>query len=536
MKSKTFAWIIAMTSLAAMLIPLRIQGHSQMGGHHHYKLVDLGTFGGPSSYINEGGDEGFNPSSIGNNQGVFTGWADTSTPDPYAPSLCFNLDCQVSHAFQWQNGFKKDLGVLRGGASSATTSISANGLIAGTSQNGEIDPLFAGTPFAGFPQERAVLWVNGKIQDLGVLPEGGYESGSVVVNSSGEVTGWAFNTVPDPFSLASVSFVFYPYEAPGGFQTRAFLYRDGSMKDLGTLGGPDAFPMGMNELGQVFGISYTSPNANSGNGCDPGVPPNVPTQDPFFWDKDTGMIDLGTLGGTCGYAQAINNNGIVVGQSNLAGDQASHAFVWSRAKGLVDLGTLGGSSSDAEAINDEGIIVGASLLHGNEQTDAALWGKNGLVNLGALPGDNCAYPFWINASGQIVGHGGTNCNGRGFLWENSGPLVDLNTLVVSSDGFSITDGSYINDQGEIIGGGLSLSCADFDTCGHVYVLIPCDENHPGVEGCDYSPFDPEAASVPAAPRAQASAAMAGQQNLTPAQRMRSIAARGRRTFGTAQVK
>jgi len=40
------------------------------------------------------------------------------------------------------------------------------------------------------------------------------------------------------------------------------------------------------------------------------------------------MRDLGTLGGTFGFAQCANNLGQVIGQSNLAGDMAQHAFFW----------------------------------------------------------------------------------------------------------------------------------------------------------------------------------------------------------------
>jgi hypothetical protein len=52
--------------------------------------------------------------------------------------------------------------------------------------------------------------------------------------------------------------------------------------------------------------------------------------------------------------------------------------------------------------------------------------------------------------------------------------------------------SYISDRGEIVGGGNPLGCTDNDTCNHVYVLIPCDEKHPGIEGCDYSIAAPAA--------------------------------------------
>ena len=58
------------------------------------------------------------------------------------------------------------------------------------------------------------------------------------------------------------------------------------------------------------------------------------------------VIDLGTLGGTFGYAGGLNIWGSVVGASTLQGDTAQHAFFW-RDGHMTDLGTLGGLNSDA---------------------------------------------------------------------------------------------------------------------------------------------------------------------------------------------
>ena len=69
---------------------------------------------------------------------------------------------------------------------------------------------------------------------------------------------------------------------------------------------------------------------------------------------------------------------------------------------------------------------------------------------------------------------------HGFLWENGGPAIDLNTLVAPGSGLSLIGPFYINDRGEIAGVGVF---ANGDT--HAFVLIPCDENHPG-ECNDYS--------------------------------------------------
>ena len=122
-------------------------------------------------------------------------------------------DCLVAHAFQWHDGTKTDLGALPGNANSGFTVISANGLIAGVSE----DPFTIDPMLGGIPEFHAVLWKNGKITELGALTEeGGHSSTADAVNSRGQVVGGAFTENPDPFSLLGT-----------GFQTRAFLWQNG---------------------------------------------------------------------------------------------------------------------------------------------------------------------------------------------------------------------------------------------------------------------------------------------------------------------
>jgi probable HAF family extracellular repeat protein len=94
-----------------------------------------------------------------------------------------------------------------------------------------------------------------------------------------------------------------------------------------------------------------------------------------------------------------------------------------------------------------------------------------------------------NAMGQVVGTSEAFCNTPGihpFLWENGGPMVDLNTLIPADSGAPLYEASNINDRGEIVAGGLPAGCNNPFSCGHVYLLIPCDADHPSVEGCDYN--------------------------------------------------
>jgi probable HAF family extracellular repeat protein len=497
MNPKNLTRIAVLTLLVAVTYSVRLAARSQVGEerqsqHHHYKLIDLGTLGGPQSYVNAGsGNETTNFASILSNRGTMTGAADTTVSDPF-PGFCFNDDCFVSHAFQWKHGVETDLGALPGGGSSASDWVSGNGLIAGLSENGELDPLIP-----GLPEVRAVLWRNGAITNLGTLPEGGFESIANAVNGDGQVVGLALNTTPDPDSMIGA-----------GFQTRAFLWRDGAMQDLGTLGaGTDAQAILINEKGQVVGWSYI--NSTPTTACNAGSL----VIDSFIWDQEHRMRDLGSLGGTCTLAADMNNDGQVVGFSDLPGDQSSHAFIWKHGS-FHDLGgTLGGDFQAAFAINDTGTAVGFGFLPGNVIGHATLWNRPGeMLDLGGVGNDQCSFATSINAEKQVVGSSG-DCvlTARVFLWER-GSMADLNALIPAGSTLSLQLTETINDRGEIAGIGV-----DADGYQHAFLAIPCDSHHPNVEGCDYTLVDGDslestsapAPAVTAHPRTTASAALPG---------------------------
>ena len=135
----------------------------------------------------------------------------------------------------------------------------------------------------GLNAVHAVVWKNGQILDLGTL--GGSVSSALGMNEHGQVAGFALNAIPDPVSI----YDFLLFGSVNGTQTRAFLWTDGVMQDLGTLGGPDAQSNFVNDQGQVAGFSYTDSTPNPSAG--------IPTLHPFLWQNGT-MTDLGSLGGT----------------------------------------------------------------------------------------------------------------------------------------------------------------------------------------------------------------------------------------------
>ncbi len=476
---------------AALILPPVSPAQQQTVQHHHYKLYDVGTFGGNLSLFS-------NPGSIAiNNRGTATGVANTSIPDPFSPNNCF-FDCWVDHAFVWKNGVTTDLGTLPGGASSFAYAVNKHGLIVGQSQNGSIDPL------TGAPEVRGVLWRNGQVIDLGTL--GGNAGNANAINDRGQVVGAATNATFDPFasvpqvpcqvltsglppSCSVYTFAFNALFSNSTTETRAFLWHDGFISDLGTLGGPDSAALINNDRGEVTGWSYTSFVANPSTG--------TPTVDPFVWSPEDGkMTDLGSLGGTFGAPFFLNNRGQVIGVSNLAGDLIVHPFIWSKSEGMKDLGTLGGTYGHPNWINDKGEVVGFAQFTGDQTGHAFLWRQGVMTDLGTIGNDPASEAFSINSQGQIVGgtfvFGGADLHG--FLSENGGPLADLNLLVLPGSGLKVATGIVINDRGEIAGRGFHSNGDE-----HAVVLIPCDENHPDVAGCDYSLVEaaPETQLAPA---------------------------------------
>jgi probable HAF family extracellular repeat protein len=444
MNPRALMFVTLMTLFVALVAPI------QLGAQHtHYKFIDIPTLGGPAAI---GQVDGTGISQFVNNWGVVVGGADTSISDPTAPGCA---DCFLIHAFRWQDGVLSDLGALSGVNFSHATSVNARGWATGGSFTAAIDPLTGGQT------EHAVLWKDGEIIDLGTLPAG-IESAGLYVKNSGEVVGFStVDTKPDPFASIGLG--------PFPSATHAFIWKNGVIRDLGTLGGPDAFATAggcnLQRDGLVAGASFTSSTPN---------PSGFPTLDPFLW-KDGTMIDLGSLGGTFGVAQCANNRGQVIGQSNLAGGVDQHAFLWQDGN-LADLRTLGGSFSVAFWLNNAGEAVGGADTTGDESFHATLWRNGQITDLGTLDDDCASRALAINSKNQIIGQS-FNCDTntlRAVLWEKES-VIDLNAAIPPNSSLQLVEPFNINDRGEIVGRGLPAGCDDGDVCGHIFLLIPCND-------------------------------------------------------------
>lgn len=113
--------------------------------------------------------------------------------------------------------------------------------------------------------------------------------------------------------------------------TSALVWDGGGVPDvLDPRGYPDAGATDINASGVVVGY------AGDESATDPSVP--------MLWEPGEPAVALPTLGGTRAYAGSVNDDGVVVGFSTIAGDAEVHLFRWTAADGIEDLGAPAGAS------------------------------------------------------------------------------------------------------------------------------------------------------------------------------------------------
>ena len=77
-----------------------------------------------------------------------------------------------------------------------------------------------------------------------------------------------------------------------------------------------------------------------------------------------------------------------------------------------------------------------------------------MTDLGNL--GQTSFAHGINSRGQIVGASRVSFvtgEVRAFLWENGGPMIDLNTLIPAGSNLHLAYAHSINERGEIAGYG-----------------------------------------------------------------------------------
>ena len=331
-----------------------------------------------------------------------------------------------------------------GGTVSRGNSINNRGLVAGYSN------------LPGNQSRHATVWRNGSILDLGTL--GGPNSSVpwAVKNNRGIVVGIAQTAQPDPLGERWSCSAFFPGPNNVGYTCLGFVWEDGVMHALPTLGGNNGFATAANNKGEIVG--WAEKNVQDAT-C---TAPQVLQFRAVIWEPRRDRIKelLPLAGDTSTAATAINNKGEVVG---ISGDcdqavgrrTARHAVIWDGNR-IIDIGNLGNNTWNTPmSINERGDVVGFASLPGSDPDDpvlhAFLWTKRGGIrDLGTLQGDTTSEAHGINDRGQVVGLscGANGC--RAFLWE-SGVMRDLNALKEPSYTAHLEIAKDINDEGEITG-------------------------------------------------------------------------------------
>jgi probable HAF family extracellular repeat protein len=214
-------------------------------------------------------------------------------------------------------------------------------------------------------RQRAVAWVpGGGITDLNDLLGFWHESAATAVNDDNVVVGWAIRYFGEDFPviIASLNFAY----------------------DLDT------------------GV-LTSLPISAADISDTGIVAGIDDGHAATYDLGNGTVnDLGTLGGATSHANAVNDDGLVVGQSQTAGSQF-HAFVYDPdTDTMSDLGTLGTTYSEAFGVNDDGNVVGRAS--GGEAHGFFSWSfGRSMTDVGTLPGGSFTIAYDINNSDLVVG-------------------------------------------------------------------------------------------------------------------------------------
>ncbi len=200
---------------------------------------------------------------------------------------------------------------------------------------------------------------------------------------------------------------------------------------LGTLGGTNGYTNAINNAGSIAGLACTVGNAE----CHAVI-------------YAGGQVkDLGPVGVKLSNAYDINDAGQVSGFALVNG--ARRAFLYANGV-LTDIGTLGGTDADASGINASGQIAGAATLAGNTFQHAFRYANGVMTDLGTLGGDG-SLAMGINASGQVTGLSdlpyvlALGSRQHAFLY-SAGTMRDLGTL---GGGYSM--GFAINDSGQVTG-------------------------------------------------------------------------------------
>ncbi|GAA2374282.1 hypothetical protein Cme02nite_03350 [Catellatospora methionotrophica] len=244
-----------------------------------------------------------------------------------------------------------------------------------------------------------------QIIDLGVLP-GTTSSVATDLNEHGVIVG----------------------NSSGNSASRAVRWKNGTMTDLGTLGGPTASATAINNNGWIVGNSNVD---------------DYGTRHGFLWRPGQPMLDLDSLGSDS-FAADINDAGVVIGQY-YDSELGFRGFRWENGVMTTIENQAGGPDPDLRRFIPKQ-ITGSGLIVGESQGQAARW-VDGTVTLVGVPG---AYCGGANAAGEVTASASLPTE-RAFVWRADGTT---RTLQMPS-GTTRAWPTSINADGDAVGYGTS---------------------------------------------------------------------------------
>ena len=297
-------------------VPLNGRALINVDGHY----VDLGTLGGPNSWMNFG--------EI-NDLAQVVGDSETAVPDPNGEDICgfgTHLTCRP---FLWEFPKMRALPTL-GGNNGQASSINSHGQIVGFAENGALDP----TCTAGITNNRIALpamWENGTVKPL-PLVTGDFDGDAFWINDLGQAVGYSGNCL---------------------VATHGASWEHGVVTTLQDLGN-GAIAQSINNRGQIVGQIGSADGSTAIGGV---------------WLNGKGGAVTGIVlpqGDAIGLASGINDLGQVVGSTLDSKFNWSHAFIWQNNV-LTTLDTLFPESSNlfpvmGNKINDRGQISGMAIV------------------------------------------------------------------------------------------------------------------------------------------------------------------------------
>lgn len=259
--------------------------------------------------------------------------------------------------------------------------------------------------------------INDAGQAVGVMWDRAHRMHALTWNAEGVVT--SLPGLPGGGDYASASAINGRGRIVGDSRTtlptgevvmRAALWTDGQPKDLGALKKKgESSAMAINDAGVVVGYSSVAGSTSL-----------VPAR----WTGGK-VAALPMPGGTDGFAVSINKSGTVVGRVYLTSDQAWHAYAWQGDEGFAMGSWPEFAGSWASAVNANGAAVGTGQSAGADTSAAFYWPTlaGQPVDLNTLVGQGgCVDAFGVQRTLTT----GIDINDKGVIVANANAMVDGN--------------------------------------------------------------------------------------------------------------